>query len=144
MILNNGVGSQQLLLVECKSDNGHTAKLMFPPFFLESEETEMVRCSNQDCTLGVWYHLACVGLEASPPELADWYCSDECRETNGSEYCTCKSVKSKEAVTVCSNDECDHGKKFHLTCLGLDTCPGKLDIHLYHNSYKGLDIYYPR
>lgn len=39
----------------------------------------MVRCCNNDCHLGSWFHAECLNIELPSPS-EDWFCSEECRE----------------------------------------------------------------
>ncbi len=86
----------------------------------------MIRCSNESCDLGVWYHLICAELKKAPEKHEDWFCSPECIEKNSSPLCSCKMVKPDAEYILCSNEKCQHGYKFHLECLDLDRCPGKI------------------
>jgi len=83
-------------------------------------DVEMIRCSNADCHLGTWYHVDCMGLDSIPD--GDWWCSDECRQTESSINCFCKKVRTGDEVK-CSNDDCMNGSTFHLECVHLQQKP---------------------
>ena len=87
----------------------------------------MIKCSNQDCTLGSWFHLECVGIQNDqmPGVTDDWWCSDDCRQTDHSILCRCKSVKNEAMVTCAGGENCENGFRFHLTCIGLSEEPRK-------------------
>lgn len=93
--------------------------------FSSDREDSMVRCSNQDCPLGSWFHNECVGINPDdvPGPDEDWWCSTECRETQSSVLCRCKMVKDEE-MFPCSSPNCNQGMKFHLSCVHLSEAPG--------------------
>ena len=86
----------------------------------------MVRCSNQDCPLGTWFHNGCVGLQDKdvPEPDQDWWCSEECHETGSSILCRCKTCKDGPMIACSAGDKCNQGRKFHLECVHLDEAPG--------------------
>ena len=95
----------------------------------------MVRCSNQDCHLGVcaWFHTACLGLSDNIPlDDEDWWCSLDCKNTGTSSMCTCKTVKD-ETVIICGNADCQMGIKFHLGCVKLTEAPGIMKHYQYYS-----------
>jgi len=112
--------SLQLLSVV---DNAHRKRVWM--FLLTDRDDEyMVRCSNSDCPLGVWYHLSCVQL-MEPPD-GDWWCCAECEQTAQSMFCRCKQLDRSAAQVVCCNEKCKNGAKFHLDCVGLQQAPACL------------------
>ncbi len=91
----------------------------------DAETSDLIRCSNPECPFKRWYHLGCKDLTKAPADDEDWWCSEPCRLTGTSEFCTCKHVKDDETV-ICSNGLlCEHGMKFHKTCIGITQNPGK-------------------
>jgi len=83
----------------------------------------MVRCSRGDCPLGTWFHTDCMDVAVIPSATEDWWCSDECRQTNQSLFCHCKTVRGGETV-VCTNDDCSYGSIFHVECVSIHSVPG--------------------
>jgi len=95
--------------------------LHFALFATERPDVTMIRCSNADCRHGAWFHVDCVGIEQVPD--GDWWCSDECNQTERSIFCVCKRVRYGQQID-CSNDSCNNGAIFHLHCVNLQQRPG--------------------
>lgn len=89
----------------------------------------MIRCSNHDCPLGMWYHMSCVELTELPGKCEDWWCSSDCKSVKSSILCCCKLVKEEQRVVCAGGDECDDGMEFHLPCVNLDGVPGTFFTH---------------
>lgn len=97
------------------------------------KQDSMVRCSNQDCHLGCWFHQKCIGMlrRDVPAEDADWWCSQECRESGASILCLCKKqVTPPVAMVACSGCSCNRGTRFHLSCMNLQEIPGAYNPEL--------------
>ena len=118
----------------------HIFKLFFHEvhIYIAAIDSPMVRCSNQDCHLGSWFHIVCVGLAENeiPGPSDDWWCSDECRSTRRSTLCKCKTIKPVQMATCALGDACDQGIKFHLDCVNLTNIPG--DYLLIRTAYCGM------
>ena len=65
----------------------------------------MVRCSNTDCAIGVWYHIDCVGLRKLPTENEVWYCSVDCQRA---------PRKSSQDYSVQQSDDDDHVRNYSI------------------------------
>ncbi len=112
--------------------------------FVDDVQGPMVKCSSHDCPFGQWFHIQCIGLEALPSTLEDWYCSTECKETKQSEFCKCKKQRDEDGqpVILCAlGAECEGGMKFHLDCVNLETVPGWFDtIILFLPPASGINV----
>ena len=79
----------------------------------------MIKCDNNDCEKGTWFHFQCVGLKDDSISDAPWYCSTECRQAvEQYQYCSCKQYKQDEPLIECSNNTCEV-QWFHGSCVGL-------------------------
>jgi len=84
----------------------------------------MFRCSNPDCAVGSWFHKNCVGIKSEPSEFDDWFCSEECRETETSIFCVCKRIKAGPTVQCGLGASCKNGVIFHMECVHMEQMPG--------------------
>ena len=98
----------------------------------ERPDVKMIRCSNADCHLGVWFHVDCVGVDSVPD--GDWWCSDECRATEQSIFCTCKVIRPDEPQVTCANVDCMNGSIFHRRCVDMPQLPGNSSETNYPNT----------
>ena len=90
-------------------------------WFAERPDVAMIRCSNDMCHLGTWFHLDCAAVDVVPDD--DWWCSDECRQTERSIFCSCHKIRNEPRVT-CANADCSSGSIYHLDCVNLKQQPG--------------------
>ena len=88
----------------------------------------MIKCSNQACEFGSWFHLECFGLELETYSDKDWWCSIDCRDTGNSTFCKCRKLKQDTMVT-CSEKTCENGQYFHLSCVFLEEKPGMCTVY---------------
>lgn len=57
------------------------------------KDTDMVRCCNQDCPFGSWFHIECLQIRKLPGAGDEWYCSDDCQENS---TCCSQDLKQRD------------------------------------------------
>ena len=61
--------------------------------FLAEREAQMIKCSNNRCCNGSWFHADCVRVDNTDGYAdRDWWCSPECQDSRASIFCSCKTV----------------------------------------------------
>lgn len=95
-------------------------------YFLDIDDS-MIRCSNDSCMNGMWFHLECVGLDEVVAAEEDWWCSEQCRSSNTSQFCLCRDYKPTEETIKCSRGErCEGPGIFHRSCVDICRNAGNL------------------
>ena len=85
----------------------------------------MIKCSNNMCRNGAWFHLTCVEINEEYQAGHDWWCSDECRESGRSQYCHCGMFRQGEELVHCAKGvKCKGFEVYHKGCLHLNKSPG--------------------
>ena len=84
----------------------------------------MIQCSNMNCDRGLWFHLECLDEPLDEIPEGDWWCSDNCQQTNSSIFCSCRKVKKGAQIQCSMGPLCENGRWFHKTCVGKVTLKG--------------------
>jgi hypothetical protein len=61
--------------------------------------------------------MECLGITTLPD--GEWFCSPECRESDGSGFCICRKKKAEDLLDCAAGEKCDNNGKFHKTCVGI-------------------------
>lgn len=86
----------------------------------------MIRCSNDVCSLGSWFHQRCLKVSPAPGDFDDWWCSEECAQSRRSVFCNCKMVRSGPQVMCALGSQCTRGIKFHVACVNAQLPEGEI------------------
>ena len=80
----------------------------------------MIKCCNNLCARE-WYHLSCLDPPLRRAPRGDWFCSDDCFQSQGYIYCTCQQRRGPDEdntmLTCALKKRCRGKEKYHRHCV---------------------------
>jgi hypothetical protein len=123
VVLCNTHNLLNTMLYKYKQGNMMSSNLQFICLIndISDRDSTMVECCNIYCT-NSWFHLECCQPPLDEVPADHWYCSDNCRTSEGFVYCVCKTKKGREdnnLVRCKLGSSCHRYEKYHPSCIGI-------------------------